>query len=473
MSDKLTSAEMVSAREFNLEPNDYSRLSPESDNNISDRVVGSITTWDDALIGKEDSYVVKFEASDYIKYDLISYVGAGTWLIPLLGSAFAFGTNMVGFSLYDSGGSLLQEGQAISSPYTNVNNYYPNHYNAITNWDAPYTGVFYLKLDYLKDDYVAGASGFQVRVEANLDKQGHAVLQNTVLQGSYGDYISIGVFDVGYYIKNNPDVAAAGVDIVAHFINYGWPEGRDPSPFFDVNYYLDQNPDVASAGINPLEHFMTSGWSEGRNPGPHFNTVFYLQNNADVTANGINPLEHFLRYGWQEGRNPGPDFDVNYYLSEYPDVAASGMNPLGHYLEYGMEEGRLAIDPLANYQWEAEETTSESSILSVIVAPGIIAEDAVLLKELDETIVTKWINGISKDHLIEYNGVSFDYNEIDYLITTVTRDGEFTEEFREEIFDFDSSYASTSYQDAVTLVGVTNIDNVLLAVAGADGMYVA
>lgn len=73
-------------------------------------------------------------------------------------------------------------------------------------------------------------------------------------------------FDAGYYLAANPDVRAAGLDPLLHFIQSGWREGRNPSPAFDVAYYLRQCPDVAEAGINPLLHFVWSGAREGRLP---------------------------------------------------------------------------------------------------------------------------------------------------------------------------------------------------------------
>jgi serralysin len=44
----------------------------------------------------------------------------------------------------------------------------------------------------------------------------------------------------------------------------GWTEGRDASIWFDTRGYLADNPDVAAAGMNPLEHFLQSGIYEGR-----------------------------------------------------------------------------------------------------------------------------------------------------------------------------------------------------------------
>jgi hypothetical protein len=149
------------------------------------------------------------------------------------------------------------------------------------------------------------------------------------------------LFDPAYYLRHNPDVAAAGVDPQQHFDTFGWHEGRSASAVFDTAFYLRSNPDVAAAGVNPLLHFETFGWHEGRSPDALFNTGAYLSGNQDVAAAGINPLVHYLLYGWSEGRNPGPAFDTSSYLVANPDVAAAGVNPLAHYLEFGQFEGRV------------------------------------------------------------------------------------------------------------------------------------
>src|SRR5215470_15494290 len=38
----------------------------------------------------------------------------------------------------------------------------------------------------------------------------------------------------------------------------------DSSGLFDAEWYLAQNPDVAAAGINPLVHYLRHGAAEGR-----------------------------------------------------------------------------------------------------------------------------------------------------------------------------------------------------------------
>jgi hypothetical protein len=140
-------------------------------------------------------------------------------------------------------------------------------------------------------------------------------------------------------------VWAAHLDADAHYNTAGWREGRDPSAFFSTSFYLAQNADVRAAGVNPLQHYDASGWREGRSPSAAFDPAHYLSAavNPDVLAAGVAPLRHYFEYGYQEGRVPlGPDrllapdgFDYVYYLAVNPDVAAAGVDPL-------LQPGRLA-----------------------------------------------------------------------------------------------------------------------------------
>lgn len=74
------------------------------------------------------------------------------------------------------------------------------------------------------------------------------------------------------------------------------------SSLFDSEWYLRAYPDVAAARVNPLRHYMDVGWREGRDPGPDFATSSYLKANRDVAMAGVNPLLHFVEFGHQEGR---------------------------------------------------------------------------------------------------------------------------------------------------------------------------
>ena len=106
--------------------------------------------------------------------------------------------------------------------------------------------------------------------------------------------------------------------------------------------------------------------------------------------------------------------------------------------------------------------SAQSSTLDLIVD---ILGQVRYLKGLTETVT-------SSSHTIEHQGVIFDYKEVDAFITVVTRNGEFTEEFSTEIADAYPSVAGIKYETAVLLVGQSEIESVLIAVAGADGNYV-
>lgn len=75
------------------------------------------------------------------------------------------------------------------------------------------------------------------------------------------------------------------------------------SGLFDPAYYLARNPDVAAAGIAPLTHYMRHGWRESRDPGAVFSTRGYLSRHADVRMIGANPLTHYVLHGRVEGRS--------------------------------------------------------------------------------------------------------------------------------------------------------------------------
>ncbi len=71
------------------------------------------------------------------------------------------------------------------------------------------------------------------------------------------------------------------------------------SGFFNECFYLDTYPDVGTKG---LAHFCEYGWREGRNPTEYFNTNYYLEKYPDVSDNGINPFLHWIQYGKSEQR---------------------------------------------------------------------------------------------------------------------------------------------------------------------------
>lgn len=67
---------------------------------------------------------------------------------------------------------------------------------------------------------------------------------------------------------------------MAQYLSVGELEGRltfpvnagtaGPIDGLDPSYYLANNPDVAASGMNPLQHYLQYGWHEGRNPSADF-----------------------------------------------------------------------------------------------------------------------------------------------------------------------------------------------------------
>jgi hypothetical protein len=68
--------------------------------------------------------------------------------------------------------------------------------------------------------------------------------------------------------------------------------------------------------------------------------------------------------------------------------------------------------------------------------------------------------------------VVFDYKQVDALLMVVTRDGNYSDEYRKEITTLFPAAANFSYEETVKLVGAANIDSVITYIAGSDGNYV-
>ena len=50
------------------------------------------------------------------------------------------------------------------------------------------------------------------------------------------------LFDAEFYLRANPDVAAARMDPFKHYVKYGAAEQRQPHPLFDPAHYLASCP---------------------------------------------------------------------------------------------------------------------------------------------------------------------------------------------------------------------------------------
>src|SRR6185503_2039717 len=96
-----------------------------------------------------------------------------------------------------------------------------------------------------------------------------------------------------FYLSRYPDVAAAGINPLVHYIVWGAREGRDPNPFFDTTFYLKTNPEVERSGVNPLAHYLIRGRREGREPVPRSGPRVHLY---ATCWNEIRLLGFFFRH---------------------------------------------------------------------------------------------------------------------------------------------------------------------------------
>ena len=66
------------------------------------------------------------------------------------------------------------------------------------------------------------------------------------------------LFDPVWYQRKQL-IGGTSDEVLWDYLEAGWLDGRNPSARFDGNKYLRDHPDVAAAGINPLLHYLRSG----------------------------------------------------------------------------------------------------------------------------------------------------------------------------------------------------------------------
>jgi hypothetical protein len=179
------------------------------------------------------------------------------------------------------------------------------------------------------------------------------------LCGQMGEVVSAH-FDEAFYAVRYWDVKG---DLLEHFMTDGWRRDNDPAPWFSTSFYLQNNPDVAAAGLNPFYHYLEHGREEGRPIAPaeaisndrsweleiirtKIDEKFYAE---QLGSRGIEPAGHDLAlHYWREGvllgLDPTPEFSTSHYLTVHDDVARAGVNPFAHYLARGKAEGRSVGD---------------------------------------------------------------------------------------------------------------------------------
>ena len=142
-----------------------------------------------------------------------------------------------------------------------------------------------------------------------------------------------GLWDENWFSRHHPQLATDG-DSLRTFVRQGAAQALQPHPLFDSRWYLDNNPDVAAIGVNPLFHYLTSGHREGRQPNPLFSDHWYRDRNPDIAAFEASALQHYARFGDAEGRDPHPLIKTTWYREQHRDLSPHA-TVLAHYLALG------------------------------------------------------------------------------------------------------------------------------------------
>ena len=72
------------------------------------------------------------------------------------------------------------------------------------------------------------------------------------------------MFDAQYYVDQLVDEKGGAMSPARHYALHGWRKGLDPGRLFNTTGYLARNPDVLAANVNPLVHYLRFGVHEGR-----------------------------------------------------------------------------------------------------------------------------------------------------------------------------------------------------------------
>lgn len=135
-----------------------------------------------------------------------------------------------------------------------------------------------------------------------------------------------------------------------HFVSFGDREGRAASTAFDGARYLERYPDVAAAGIPPLIHFLSQGIGENRTSFPaqdaSASLVFLSQIGTDSIAADITESGSVASYRALRGRVAGRRQDEKNNVAVSPLDILHFDDPLSHLAELALprhDEPRVSI----------------------------------------------------------------------------------------------------------------------------------
>jgi glycosyltransferase involved in cell wall biosynthesis len=113
--------------------------------------------------------------------------------------------------------------------------------------------------------------------------------------------LELGLFDQDYYLSSYPDIASAGLEPIAHYVNIGDAEGRRPNAVFDPDFYRTQFDRGEPGSVTALYHYAVIGEALGLRASGFFSPSRYLQSNSELQPWLDKPLTHYLHLGSKVG----------------------------------------------------------------------------------------------------------------------------------------------------------------------------
>ena len=179
-------------------------------------------------------------------------------------------------------------------------------------------------------------------------------------------------FDGDAYLLAYPDVAEAGIDPIAHYLEFGWREGRVAASWFDPKAYAKSVGNLDPCKENVFAHLLLSaqecdqdaqtlylritsgseafsfkrgksGLLEGSGKGEVTEQEGPSRIGRLITKGAIADETIFIHLNppsRDEKKLVESHFDAAYYCSTYPEIVHSGVDPLIHFMTIGWVEGR-------------------------------------------------------------------------------------------------------------------------------------
>jgi GT2 family glycosyltransferase len=119
--------------------------------------------------------------------------------------------------------------------------------------------------------------------------------QNTLMHYIHGVWHGNGVtsyvFHSRWYMEQNADVAATGINPLAHYLTVGFREHRDPSAVMQLGNYWARTPQLAKTE-DPAQHYMTGGFRRY----PHTDEMLNLLTDMPFGLDVSREFQHFATH---------------------------------------------------------------------------------------------------------------------------------------------------------------------------------